>query len=554
MSALPTRVDLIRVGPVGVSAPLEWVHGDHCAVRGTPRAVSSAVAAAVHRDPSPEAVLLLDADFDPPADDLVAELLDGPADVWHGGVALGLGDQPRLWDRVDPLSMFSAEVDPTIEVTSWRLSLRALLVRTDVLRQLGGPDPCFDTLSGAGLDLGLRWIRAGALVRHHPALVPPAAEPDPPPTVADQLRVVARHRGRRWAGWALARAVGHEVPWSGASTSLRTLRRADLLSLEHYDTVPSRRSGGDPTRTVSVVVPTVDRYSYLEPLLHQLADQTLAPHEVIVVDQTPLDRRRSDLAEVEPTLPVHVIEIPEPGQCSARNAALDVATGELVLFIDDDDEIPDDLIASHLDRLVDGIDASSGGVDDATAGPPPAGFRHRRAADVFPTNNTMLRRSALRGSGLFDLAYDRGARADHDLGMRLHLSGAVLVYDPTVEVFHHHAPMGGLRTHGARKVTRAGSRRSILQRSLPSVTELYLGRRYFRPEQRSNARWISLVSQLSGEGPRARRVVRAVVQAAMLPVSVRELRRRDRAAAEAVAHRPPIPTLPEPTLPEGSDR
>ena len=117
MSALPTRVDLIRVGPVGVSAPLEWVHGDHCAVRGTPRAVSSAVAAAVHRDPSPEAVLLLDADFDPPADDLVAELLDGPADVWHGGVALGLGDQPRLWDRVDPLSMFSAEVDPTIEVT-----------------------------------------------------------------------------------------------------------------------------------------------------------------------------------------------------------------------------------------------------------------------------------------------------------------------------------------------------------------------------------------------------------------------------------------------------
>ena len=185
-----------------------------------------------------------------------------------------------------------------------------------------------------------------------------------------------------------------------------------------------------------------------------------------------------------------------------------------------------------------------GGVDDATAGPPPEGFRHRRASDVFPTNNTMLRRSAPERSGLFDLAYDRGSRADHDLGMRLHLSGAVLVYDPSVEVFHHHAPMGGLRTHGARTVTRASARRSLTERDLPSVTERYLARRYFTPRQVDEGRRIALLSVLTGDGPASRRVARAAVQLVMLPSSIRALRNTDRTAASMLAARPPIPKLP----------
>ena len=79
----------------------------------------------------------------------------------------------------------------------------------------------------------------------------------------------------------------------------------------------------------------------------------------------------------------------------------------------------------------------------------PDAFTLRRASDVFPTNNTMLRKSALRLSGLFDLAYEHGPRADGDLGMRLYLSGARMLLDPEIRVLHHHAPSGGLRTHKA---------------------------------------------------------------------------------------------------------
>jgi len=546
-------IELIRLGSPMASRQETWRHGGQQWIDRSIPAVAGVFDRIARAEDPPDAVLLMDAAFALPDGGLLARLLDGPADVWHGGVALGLGDQPRSWDRVDPLSMFSAPVDPSVEVTSWRVSLRAALIHSEVIRQLGAPDPDFETLSGAGLDLGLRWIRSGALVRHVPSLVSADAEPELPPTVGDGLRLVARHRGRMWAGWAFLRGLRQEIPIRSVVASARRLRTTEPPALVHYAAPEERQVGGDTDRTVSVILPTVDRYSYLEPLLQQLAAQTIAPHQVIVADQTPLDHRRHDLASVAPSLPLSVIELGEPGQCTSRNAAIAAATGEFLLFIDDDDDVPVDLIEGHLSRMLDGVDASSGAVDDATAGPPPVGFRHRRASDVFPTNNTLLRRSALVPTGLFDPAYDRGARADHDLGMRLHLSGAQLVYDPSIEVFHHHAPVGGLRTHGARKVTRAGSRRSLTQRHLPSLTERYLAHRYFRPDQAGEGLVISALSQLGGDGPRWRRVARAALQLVLMPSTVRALRCVDRDARALLTRRPPIPDLP-PLVSEPADR
>ena len=92
-----------------------------------------------------------------------------------------------------------------------------------------------------------------------------------------------------------------------------------------------------------------------------------------------------------------------------------------------------------------------------------------------------------------------------------------MVYDPAVMVFHHHAPMGGLRTHGARAVTRASARRSLTERNLPSATEVYLGLRYYTDQQCREARAVHLLSVLSGGGSRARRAARFAVQLVMLP-------------------------------------
>ncbi len=231
-----------------------------------------------------------------------------------------------------------------------------------------------------------------------------------------------------------------------------------------------------------MLIPTVDRYPYLDTLLEQLREQTVKAFEIIIVDQTARDRRQTDLAARFPDLPLRVFVLDQAGQCSSRNAGLEASRGDYILFVDDDDEVPPDLIERHLESLARfRSEASCGVAEEVGAGPLPEGFRTIRMSDVFPTNNTLLRKSALGRSGLFDLAYDRGARADGDLGMRLYLGGTLMVLNPEITLLHHHAPSGGLRIHKARVRTYASSRQRISDRHLPAKTEIYLWRRYFRP-------------------------------------------------------------------------
>lgn len=533
-----TSIELISLGQARIATG-DWAFGPTSSADDSVSAVSRALAAA-----RTDAVLVLDGQFAPPDPILLARLLDGPADAWHAGLRLGLAGHPKALMHVHPLWMLTAPSNPDHELTSPLISLRALLVRRSVIEQLGGVDPAMETLSGAGLEMGIRWIKAGALVRHVPDLAPQGAPPCRPPSESDGHRCVARHFGRSWAYWALGRAVfRRRVTPTAAPEIERAIRTTDAGRPPFYRTPP--RPDGSTARSVSVILPTIDRYSYLEPLLLQLADQTVPPREVIVVDQTPSSHRRIDLENMAPDLPVLVSTLDEPGQSTARNLALKQATSEFVLFLDDDDEIGPELIESHLRQLTHGVDAISGGVDDATAGPPPPGFRHRRSSDVFPAGNSIVRRTALARSGVFDPVFDHGPRADHDLGTRLHLSGAVIVYDPSVMVFHHHAQRGGLRTHKARAVTRASARQSLTARNLPSATELYLGLRYFNPESRREARAIRIISTVSGDGPPIRRIARAIVQIALLPDTLRRIKAAEARSEQLYLDRPPIPGLPD---------
>ena len=156
----------------------------------------------------------------------------------------------------------------------------------------------------------------------------------------------------------------------------------------------------------------------------------------------------------------------------------------------------------------------------------------------------MVRRSVLEQTGLFDPTYDRGARADHDLGMRSHLLGNLHVYDPGPQVFHHHAPMGGLRTHGARVRTRGNSRSTVKERHLRTPTDIYLGLRYHTEDQVREDLALSAFATLSGGGTRARRLARALVQTLLLPSTLAHNRSVLRQGRQMLRSRPELPTLP----------
>lgn len=515
------RIDLICIAPAG-QLP-DWPLGHVYPATDTAASLAAAVAG---RAPGADYVLFWDAALGLPDVATVQTLAASPGDVWHAGLALGMAGLPRLIDFVDPVWRFNRDPDPVIPAVSWRLSLRACLARAAVLERLGGPDPHFQTTAGAALELGHRWIRRGALLRHVAALAP-AAQADPPAIpVTDEMRFVRLRYGRMWAAWAGWRSWRRD----GSPAALQALRRPLAPGVKHPS--PSLHDAAelaspDEMPTFSILIPTLDRYPHLFNLLAQLRQQTIPPLEIIVVDQTEGDGRDTDWPARFADLPLRVLWRDRPGQCSSRNAGLGEVRGEAVLFLDDDDEVPPDLLARHLAFLAQyGADASCGVAEEVGAGALPAEFTWVRAADVFPTNNALLRTAALESSGLFDLAYERGERADHDLGMRLYLSGALLALNPAASVIHLHAPRGGLRQHRARVVTRGASRASLWARQLLAPTEGYLWSRYFRPDQAEEALRIRTIGTLRGSGGRVRRLLRAAAMLLLLPDTARQNRDR----------------------------
>ncbi|MBN1121751.1 MAG: glycosyltransferase family 2 protein [Anaerolineae bacterium] len=540
------QVDLIWMGE---SAPPPWPLGEVRRVSSEPDGLCNFMVGALESTAA-SAWLFWDSALGNPDPGTIEKVLSLPGDVWHAGLLLGMDRKPALFDFVSPTWMLNRDPDPLIEATSWRLSLRACLLPVEVVRQMGFLRVGFETLEGAALEMGHRYIRRGVLVRHIPWLIdwPPVEEPMSLP-IEEQLWFIYYRARRMWSRWALMRAIlsGTVNPFDAVGAwreVCRSVRSADPPP--YVDPAREIITTGDQPPRVSIIIPTIDRYPYLRTLLDQLRGQTIQPQEIIVIDQTPKDRRDMTLEADFADLPLRLLTLEQAGQCSSRNAGLQSASGDYILFIDDDDEVPLDLIEGHLEnmRRFD-TPVSCGTAHEVSAGPLPEDFTYIRASDIFPTNNALIRREVLRGSGLFDLAYERGARADGDIGMRIYLSGQLMVYNPEISVLHHHAPRGGLRTHKARAITYGSSRNSLTARHLPAVTEIYLAYRYFMPRQVREMLWLRIFGTFSIRGGWGRKLLKALISLCLLPDTLWRIHLRHRKARLMLRDYPQIPRLEE---------
>ncbi len=100
---------------------------------------------------------------------------------------------------------------------------------------------------------------------------------------------------------------------------------------------------------VSVIIPTYNRAEMLTRCLNSVFVQDYENIEIIVVDDHSTDGTFNYLK----ALPnVEAIYFPEHrGQCSARNAGLDHATGVYILMLDDDDALLPGIIKKHVEFL-----------------------------------------------------------------------------------------------------------------------------------------------------------------------------------------------------------
>ena len=120
-------------------------------------------------------------------------------------------------------------------------------------------------------------------------------------------------------------------------------------------------SGAEPF--ITVVVPTFDRLERLQLVLAALADQTYPrdSFEVVVVSDGSTDGTDAYLDGPTPLPVVHVRQ-DNAGPAAARNRGIEVARGELVVFIDDDVVASPELIERH-------VAAHAGANDRVVIGP-----------------------------------------------------------------------------------------------------------------------------------------------------------------------------------------
>jgi len=100
--------------------------------------------------------------------------------------------------------------------------------------------------------------------------------------------------------------------------------------------------------SASVITPVYNGAAYLEACLDSVLRQTLAPAEIIFVDDGSTDGTVALLDAVGTPFPKHVLRQENRGQSAARNLAASVARGTYLAFLDHDDL----WYPRHLERLV----------------------------------------------------------------------------------------------------------------------------------------------------------------------------------------------------------
>jgi glycosyltransferase involved in cell wall biosynthesis len=88
--------------------------------------------------------------------------------------------------------------------------------------------------------------------------------------------------------------------------------------------------------TTSVVVATKDRPELIDRLLESLTRQSLAPDEVLVVDNNSTASYAEVLRKYRDRLPLRSVVETTPGIVAARNRGIRESTGKIILFTDDD--------------------------------------------------------------------------------------------------------------------------------------------------------------------------------------------------------------------------
>ena len=112
---------------------------------------------------------------------------------------------------------------------------------------------------------------------------------------------------------------------------------------------PLHPEGRSDEAVVSVIVPARNAADWIATALESVVCQTHRALEILVVDNGSTDATRERVAELQRRhASIRLIDEPIAGPSAARNAGLDAATGDFIQFLDADDALRPDKLATQL--------------------------------------------------------------------------------------------------------------------------------------------------------------------------------------------------------------
>ncbi len=422
-------------------------------------------------------------------------------DIWHSSFEQGYKNAfPEIVYQT--ITFYTRDFDNLNECVSWRINPNQFAVRKSVWMTLNGFDNDFSNKQMQAIDFGYRAIHFGAV----PIYVKGLFESNGQETIAippkDRYAFFIKKYKTDHALFMIYRVGFWKISeWNAFFYAKKNFKLKDDIPVME----PRKLNAIKGNPTVSYIIPTMMRQDYTLKLLSDLSNQTHIPTQVVIVDATPESERNESLYN-SINFPFEVIVKWQEtkGSCRARNEAIQLCTGDYIVFGDDDIRIPSNYIENHISFIQTyKVDACNGldvradnqnqNLNDLSHKLTNMGkYRYLSGvAQIFNNANNCVKREFVNQLVGNDVNFDGGYGEDNDFGLSLIKSGVVVLQNPFSANLHLKPAIGGYRFWG-NQANILGKKRKKQPweldtpvkwiRPIPSPTVVYFYIKHYEPQ------------------------------------------------------------------------
>lgn len=198
----------------------------------------------------------------------------------------------------------------------------------------------------------------------------------------------------------------------------------------------------------SIIIGTLNQEKILKKTLLTLFEQLYPKdeYEVILIDSMSGDGTESMIKTLTPTCSFKYIRRENQGKVNARNFAIDLAQGKIILFTDADIPCEPNWLAKHMKYQMEFSNTAFIGQTirqrklDQYDTEIPKKFKMLQKVNwsYFLSGNLSIRKEYLLKAGFFDEAFKEYGWEDIELGYRLNKMGIALRFIPNALNYHFH--------------------------------------------------------------------------------------------------------------------